>query len=71
MPVILQPDDYDRWLDPGDPNNPPMDLLKPFPEELMKTWRVKPDVGSTRNDRPDLIDPNDPPPDPEPPPMLF
>jgi putative SOS response-associated peptidase YedK len=71
MPVILHPDDYDRWLDPGDPNDPPMDLLKPFPEELMKTWRVKPDVGNTRNDRPDLIDLIDPSQDPGDQPSLF
>jgi putative SOS response-associated peptidase YedK len=71
MPVIVHPDDYSRWLEPGNPNNPPMDLLKPYPDELIKAWRVKPDVGNTRNDRPDLIDPYDPPSDPEPPPMLF
>jgi SOS response associated peptidase (SRAP) len=60
MPVILRADDYDRRLDAGDPQNPPMDLLKPFPDVLMKALRIKPDVGNTRNDRPDLIDPIDP-----------
>jgi len=71
MPAIPHPDDYDRWLDPGDPQNPPMDLLRLFPEELMKTWRVKPDVGNTRNAPPDLIEPYDPPADPEEPLTLF
>ena len=40
MPVLVQPDDYGRWLNPGDPKNPPMDSLKPFPDELMTAWRV-------------------------------
>ena len=39
--------------------------------ELIKIWRVKPDVGNVRNDRPDLIEPYDPSLDPEDPPMLF
>lgn len=59
MPVLIHPDDYQRWLEPGDPNNPPMDLLRPFPDALMHIWRVKPAVGNTRNNRPDLIDPID------------
>lgn len=37
----------------------------------MTAWRVKKDVGNTLNDSPDLIDPFDPPPDPESPMMLF
>lgn len=71
MPVILNQKDYDRWLEPGDPKNPPLDLLIPFPDELLKFWRVKPDVGNTRNNRPDLIDPIDPSPDPGDQPSLF
>jgi hypothetical protein len=31
----------------------------PFPDEFTKAWRIKPDVGNTRNNRPDLIDPTD------------
>jgi putative SOS response-associated peptidase YedK len=30
MPVILKPKDYDRWLDPGDPARPPVELLRPY-----------------------------------------
>ncbi|MGA8671223.1 MAG: SOS response-associated peptidase, partial [Terracidiphilus sp.] len=29
MPVILEPRNYDRWLEPGDPTRPPTDLLRP------------------------------------------
>jgi putative SOS response-associated peptidase YedK len=71
MPLILAPRDYPRWLEPGDPQRPPVDLLRPFDADLMKIWRVKPDVGNVRNNRPDLIDPFEPPGDPNEPPMLF
>lgn len=54
MPAILPPSDYDRWLDPGDPDRPPIDLLRPFPAEKMTAWKVGPAVGNTRNDSPDL-----------------
>lgn len=67
MPLLIDPLDYDRWLEPGDPKHPPIDLLKPYDAELMKIWRVKPDVGNVRNNRPDLIEPFDP----EDPPTLF
>ncbi len=74
MPVILQPKDYDRWLQPGDPQRPPVDLLRPFPAELMKAWKVGKDVGNVRNDNPNLCveslvgDDEDAPETPEPPP---
>jgi putative SOS response-associated peptidase YedK len=57
MPVILSPADYDRWLHPGDPAQPPIDLLRPFPAEKMTCRQVGKHVGNVRNDRPDLIDP--------------
>jgi putative SOS response-associated peptidase YedK len=68
MPLILAPAYYNRWLEPGDPQRPPVDLLRSYDDEQMKIWRVKPDVGNVRNNRPDLIDPAEPPEDP---PMLF
>ncbi len=52
MPVILHPDDYERWLSP-EPD--PADLMKPFPAELMTMWKIGRDVGSVKNNRPDLI----------------
>lgn len=57
MPVILSPADYDRWLMPADPSHLPVDLLRPFPEDKMKTWKVSTAVGNVRNDQPELIDP--------------
>jgi putative SOS response-associated peptidase YedK len=57
MPVILQPKDYDRWLQPGDPALPPVDLLRPFPAEQMTAWKVDRKVGNVRTDVPDCIEP--------------
>jgi putative SOS response-associated peptidase YedK len=57
MPVILQRRDYDRWLAPGDPSQLPVDLLRPFPAEEMKAWKVGSAVGNVRNNSPELIVP--------------
>ena len=57
MPVILKPSDYERWLAPTDPAHLPVDLLRPYPADEMKVWRVSRDVGNTRNDNPALVRP--------------
>jgi putative SOS response-associated peptidase YedK len=57
MGVILEPKDYQRWLDPGEPTHLPIDLLRPYPEEQLKAWRVSNDVGNWRNNRPELVEP--------------
>jgi putative SOS response-associated peptidase YedK len=57
MPVILEPRDYERWLTPGDPDRPPLDLLRPFPPEQMTAWKIGPRVGNVRNDDQDCIEP--------------
>jgi len=57
MPVILKTKDYERWLEPGDPARPPVDLLRPFEADEMKAWKVGKDVGNTRNNRPELVEP--------------
>ena len=54
MPAILAPKDYERWLAPADPYGPPMDLLRPYPAEEMKAWKVDAKVGNVRNDEPGL-----------------
>ena len=56
MPVILEPRDYDRWLEPGDPARPPVDLLRPFPAEKMTARPVSDRVGNVRNNDSKLLD---------------
>jgi len=55
MPVILEPKDYDRWLEPGDPARPPEDLLRPYAADRMKGWPVSDRVGNVRNNGPELL----------------
>ena len=62
MPVILDPADFDSWLDPakGDPSG----LLRPYPAEAMTAYPVSPEVNKawdskskTIVDHPELIAP--------------
>jgi len=57
MGVILRPKDYRRWLEEGEEHSLPLDLLRPYPEEEMESWRVSDDVGNTRNNWAELIEP--------------
>ena len=54
MPVILRPDDYDLWLDPGltDPKQV-AELLKPFDARLMRKYPVSTTVNRAGNDGPE------------------
>jgi putative SOS response-associated peptidase YedK len=54
MPVILAEKDYGRWIERGDPARPPVDLLRPFPAEEMRAWKVGAAVGNVKNDSPEL-----------------
>ena len=60
MPAILEPRDYDRWLntnpDTSDTTHPPVDLLRPYPAEKMRCWRVNDRVGNVRNNDASLLD---------------
>ena len=57
MPVIIPERDYDRWLQPGNPDRPPIDLLRPYDADEMTAWKVDKAVGNVKNDRPELIEP--------------
>ena len=54
MPVILRPEDYDRWLDPA--SGDPSDLFEPFANEDMDAWPIGPAVGKVSNNYPGLLD---------------
>lgn len=53
MPVILDPVDYVRWLDPATPAAP---FFEPYPTDAMQAWPVGPAVGNVRNQGPQLIE---------------
>lgn len=55
MPVILKPDDYDRWLTRED-ERPPLDLLRPYDAEKMRAHPVDPRVGNVRNNESELCE---------------
>ncbi len=58
MPVILDSDQYDNWLNPlNDDYESLIGMLKPYPTEKMRAYRIKPDVNKTSNNSPDLINP--------------
>jgi putative SOS response-associated peptidase YedK len=59
MPVILEPKEYDRWLEPGSTERLPVDLLRPFPAERMIAWPVSDRVGNVRNNDPELLVPRE------------
>jgi putative SOS response-associated peptidase YedK len=51
MPVILEPDNYDLWLDPGMTKvDVVIDMLKPFDARLMRSFPVSNRVNHAAND---------------------
>ena len=57
MPVILDPEDYDRWLDPEAKPEDLLALLKPYPAELMAAHPVSRLVNSPQYDDPRCVEP--------------
>ena len=57
MPVILHPEDYALWLDPGfDEKEPLTTLLKPYSAEAMEAYPVSRRVNSPSNNEPSCIE---------------
>lgn len=54
MPVILDPGDFERWLDPEAGG---AELLRPCPADWLEAYEVNPRVNSPANDDPDCIAP--------------
>ena len=54
MPVIIDPADFDRWLSAQEP---PADLLKPYPAAEMTAFPVSKSVNGPALDEPSLIEP--------------
>jgi putative SOS response-associated peptidase YedK len=59
MPVLLHPEDYEWWISSAED---PRDLMKPFPADLITMWMIGRNVGSAKNDSPDIIEEIDPEP---------
>lgn len=57
MPVIVPRKDYGRWMAPADPAHLPVDLLRPYPAEEMKAWKVSSALGNVRNNTAELLAP--------------
>jgi putative SOS response-associated peptidase YedK len=58
MPVILQPKDYDRWLDPDlNKSADLLPLLQPYSAEVMQSYPVSAVVNKATSDRPECIQP--------------
>jgi len=58
MPVILQPDAEQIWLDPEVEDAGLLaSLLSPYPADRMVAYQVSPMVNSPRNDKPECIAP--------------
>ncbi|MGA1982914.1 MAG: SOS response-associated peptidase [Acidobacteriaceae bacterium] len=59
MPVILRPQDYDRWLRrSSQEQTAPLELLallRPYPADQMAAHEAHPDVGNVRNNHPGLL----------------
>jgi putative SOS response-associated peptidase YedK len=53
MPLILNPRDYDRWLDK---DYDPADLIRPFPSDGMVTWPISTRVNKPENDDSAILD---------------
>jgi putative SOS response-associated peptidase YedK len=56
MPVILHPNDYDRWLDREETERLPVDLLRPFESEAMEMREANPKVNNARNNGPEMLE---------------
>ncbi|MEL6327223.1 MAG: SOS response-associated peptidase [Cyanobacteria bacterium J06626_23] len=62
MPVIVNPDDYDTWLDPErgefrQDRGLLESLLRPYEAEHMEAYPVSTQVNSPRNENPDCLEP--------------
>jgi len=57
MPLIVARKDWQRWLEDGNPDRPPVDLLRPFDADTMKAWRADERINNVKNTGPELGEP--------------
>ena len=54
MPVILDAENFDRWLSPLEPD--PRDLLVPYASEPLTMWPISTRVNKPDNDDPSILE---------------
>lgn len=57
MPVILPPEDYDKWLSASGTDRELKSLLKPYPADQMEAYPVRSYVNNPENDDPRCVEP--------------
>lgn len=57
MPVILEPENWDRWLDDGAESEALHALIAPAADGVLASYAVTPAVGSVKNNGPELAEP--------------
>ena len=61
MPVIIAPEDYAQWLDPGASDMTSIaGMLEPYPAEFMRGYPIATRVNNVKNEGPDLLEPSTP-----------
>ena len=53
--LVGHPRDYDRWLDRGETERLPVDLLRPYESDEMEMHEANPLVGNVRNNGPEML----------------
>ncbi|MDB5405357.1 MAG: hypothetical protein JWL84_269 [Rhodospirillales bacterium] len=57
MPMILEPEDYRRWLGEEEASADELQaLLRPYPHESMRVYPIGPAIGNVKNEGPELIE---------------
>ena len=56
-PVVVPPEEWEAWLDPGTPEVVVRGLLRPTPADTIRVWPVGDGVGDVRANGPDLAAP--------------
>jgi len=58
MPVILDPNDYERWLDPANQDTTSLkQLLAPAPNGWLTEWTVSRQLNNPRHEGPECAEP--------------
>jgi putative SOS response-associated peptidase YedK len=57
MPVIIAPENYERWLGREEQPDSIIDLLQPYTAEEMEAWTVSERVSKVENNDPGLLAP--------------